>query len=69
MLYDRARFEPLIEEPWNPERVPDAIGAIVADVDAAFAPDSFWPAFPWDSDDGEAQGSPPRGRLRSAAQP
>jgi lanthionine synthetase-like protein len=55
VLYDRARFEPVTEEPWSPARVRDAIGAIVADVDAAFAPDSFWPAFPWDSDDGEAQ--------------
>jgi len=48
MLYDPARFEPPIDEPWRPARVEDAIAAIVADADATFDPDALWPAHEWD---------------------
>jgi Lanthionine synthetase C-like protein len=48
LLYDPAQFEPLIDEPWDPVRVEDAIGAIVAGTDAAFDPDALWPAHEWD---------------------
>ncbi|HEU5214247.1 MAG TPA: lanthionine synthetase LanC family protein [Gaiellaceae bacterium] len=48
MLYDPAAFEPLTDEPWDEVRVRDAVAALVADVDAAFDPDSLWPAHEWD---------------------
>ena len=48
-LYDPAHFEPLIDEPWVPSRVEDAISAIVADADAAFDPEALWPAHEWDA--------------------
>ena len=49
MLYEPTRFDPLIDEPWVPARVEDAIAAIVADADAAFDPRVFWPAHEWDA--------------------
>jgi lanthionine synthetase-like protein len=49
MLYEPTRFDPLIEEPWVPARVEDAIAAIVADADAAFDPTALWPAHEWDA--------------------
>ena len=48
LLYESAQFEPLIDEPWVPARVEDAIAAIVSDADAAFDPDALWPAHEWD---------------------
>src|SRR5919107_2017163 len=48
MLYEPTRFDALIDEPWVPARVEDAIAAIVADADAAFDPDALWPAHEWD---------------------
>jgi hypothetical protein len=51
VLYDPAHFEPLTDEPWDPARVKDAIGAIVADADAAFDPETLWPAHEWDAGD------------------
>src|SRR5918996_4819912 len=48
VLYERAQFEPLIDEPWVPARVEDSIAAIVADADAAFDPEALWPAHEWD---------------------
>ena len=53
MLYEPAQFEPLTDEPWDPARVADAIAAIVADADAAFGSQTFWPAHEWDSAGGE----------------
>ncbi len=50
MLYEPAQFEPLIDEPWAPARVEDAIGAIVSDADSAFDPGTLWPAHASDSD-------------------
>jgi hypothetical protein len=47
-LYDPERFESLLDEPWAPSRVEDAIAAIVADADAAFDPEGLWPAHEWD---------------------
>jgi hypothetical protein len=47
-LYDPERFEPLLDEPWAPSRVEDAIAAIVADADGAFDPEGLWPAHEWD---------------------
>src|SRR5438093_1655795 len=48
VLYEPAQFEPLIDEPWVPARVQDAIAAIVSDADAAFDLDALWPAEEWD---------------------
>jgi lantibiotic modifying enzyme len=49
MLYEPTRFDALIDEPWVPARVEDAITAIVADADAAFDPTALWPAHEWDA--------------------
>src|SRR6478752_7275017 len=49
MLYEPTRFDALIDEPWAPARVKDAIAAIVADADAAFDPTALWPAHEWDA--------------------
>jgi lantibiotic modifying enzyme len=48
VLYESAQFEPLIDEPWAPARVEDAIAAIVSDTDAAFDREALWPAHEWD---------------------
>jgi lantibiotic modifying enzyme len=48
VLYEPAQFERLIDEPWVPARVEDAIAAIVSDADAAFDLDALWPAEEWD---------------------
>ena len=49
MLYEPTRFDALIDEPWVPARVEDAIAAIVADAGAAFDPTDLWPAHEWDA--------------------
>jgi lanthionine synthetase-like protein len=49
MLYKPEAFEPLIDAPWDENRVRDAISAIVADTDRAFDPDGLWPADEWDA--------------------
>ncbi|HEX3225283.1 MAG TPA: LanC-like protein [Gaiellaceae bacterium] len=49
MLYEPTRFDALIDEPWVPARVEDAIAAIIADADAAFDPMALWPAHEWDA--------------------
>ena len=48
LLYEPTRFDFLIDEPWDPARVEDAIAAIVFDADAAFDRDALWPAHEWD---------------------
>jgi lantibiotic modifying enzyme len=53
MLFEPTRFDALIDEPWVPARVEDAIAAIVADADTAFDTTALWPAYEWD-----AQGKP-----------
>ena len=49
MLYEPTRFDGLIDEPWVPARVEDAIAAIVADAGAAFDPTALWPPHEWDA--------------------
>jgi hypothetical protein len=49
MLYKPEAFEPLTDEPWHEERVRERIRAIVADAEAVYSPDSFWPADEWDA--------------------
>src|SRR5262245_26565493 len=49
MLYEPASFDALIDAPWVPARVEDAIAAIVADADAAFDPKALWPTHEWDA--------------------
>ena len=48
MLYEAEAFEPLVDQPWDAERVRGAIRAIVTDVDDAFDPVALWPAHEWD---------------------
>jgi hypothetical protein len=48
VLYESAQFEPLIDEPWVPARVEDAIAAIVSDAEAAFDREALWPVNEWD---------------------
>jgi hypothetical protein len=49
VLYEPAQFEPLVDEPWDPARIEDAIAAIVSDADAAFDRESLWPVHDyWD---------------------
>lgn len=50
-LYERNEFDRLIEEPWAPARVSDAIARIVSDADAAFDREALWPADEWDGRD------------------
>jgi lantibiotic modifying enzyme len=49
MLYEPTRFDALIDEPWLPARVEDAIAAIVADADTAFDAPALWPTHEWDA--------------------
>jgi hypothetical protein len=49
MLYEPTRFDALIDVPWVPARVADAIAEIVADADAAFNRNTLWPAHEWDA--------------------
>jgi Lanthionine synthetase C-like protein len=48
-LFEPEQFESLIDEPWTPARVEDAIAAIVSDAGAAFDADSLWPVHEWDA--------------------
>ena len=49
MLYKPEAFEPLTSEPWNEQRVRERIRSIVTDAEAAYSPDTFWPADEWDA--------------------
>jgi hypothetical protein len=49
MLYRPEAFEPLTDTPWDANRVRERIRAIVADAEAAYSPDEFWPADEWDA--------------------
>jgi hypothetical protein len=49
MLYKPDVFEPLTSEPWNEQRIRERIRSIVADAEAAYSPDDFWPADEWDA--------------------
>jgi hypothetical protein len=63
MLYEPTRFDALIDEPWVPARVEDAIAAIVADAGAAFDPTALWPAHEWDAREKPRSSSSGRGRT------
>jgi hypothetical protein len=52
-LYEPSRFEPLIDEPWVPARVHDAIADIVSEADASFDREALWPAHEWDGQPGK----------------
>jgi hypothetical protein len=47
-LYAAELHQPLTETPWNEQHVRDAIRAIVAEADAAYDPETLWPAHEWD---------------------
>ena len=47
-MYDLARHTALSPTPWNPDQVRAAIGEIVADAEARFDPEGWWPAHPMD---------------------
>lgn len=49
MLYKPEAFEQLTDEPWREDHVRERIRAIVADAEAAYSPDTFWPADEWDA--------------------
>jgi hypothetical protein len=49
-LYDPARHEPLRDIPWDAARARAAIERIVADAEARFAEERYWPAHPNDGD-------------------
>ena len=51
--FDPARHEPLQRLAWDEASVQSAIARIVADADAHFSPDTYWPSHPLDHDDGE----------------
>ena len=48
MLYAAETHGPLTSERWDESRVRAGISAIVADADAVYDPDAFWPAHEWD---------------------
>lgn len=52
-LFDPGSHEPLTTTPWDPDRVRAAICAVVAETEAAFAPDTLWPPHPLDEEEGE----------------
>ena len=49
MLYKPETFDPLTAEPWSEQRIRERIRSIVTDAEAAYSPDSFWPADEWDA--------------------
>ena len=49
MLYRPEAFEPPTAAPWREHDIRDRIRAIVTDAEAAYSPDSFWPADDWDA--------------------
>ena len=49
MLYEQEKFDRLTDEPWDDERVRAGIRAIVADAEANYSSDDFWPADEWDA--------------------
>jgi lantibiotic modifying enzyme len=49
MLWNPEMHAPLTDERWEEGRVRRRIDAIIADADAAYSPDEFWPADEWDA--------------------
>jgi len=48
VLYAAELHRPLTKTAWNERHVRDAIRAIVAEADAAYDPETLWPAHEWD---------------------
>ena len=53
MLHDPARHEALSDLRWNEDRARSWIRHIVADTEAHFSPDLYWPIHPRDADGGD----------------
>jgi hypothetical protein len=53
MLYDPSRHEALDAHAWDDACARASIEAIVADTEARFAPESYWPIHPLDADGGD----------------
>jgi Lanthionine synthetase C-like protein len=53
MLHDPARHAALRDIPWDEARVRAAIVRIIADAEAQFSPDTFWPTHPLDLEPGD----------------
>jgi hypothetical protein len=58
MLFDPARHESLQVIPWDADRVRTAIAQIVADAEARFTPQGWWPQHPRDVEPGEDASQP-----------
>ena len=52
-LWDPARHEPLQGGAWDEGRVRDCIAHIVAETEARYTPQAWWPLHPLDADPGE----------------
>ena len=50
MLHDPSRHQPLSERQWDEDRVREAIRRVVADTEAHFSAETFWPMHPRDVD-------------------
>ncbi len=55
MLYDASRHEQCATIAWDEARARAMIATIVADTEAHFSPDTFWPMHPRDADDDTAE--------------
>ena len=66
MLYDPARHEALQAIPWDEARVRAAIEHIVADTEARFSADGYWPLHPRDVDGDEDPTQPATGLYYGA---
>jgi hypothetical protein len=49
VLFRPEASEPLTDEPWDGNRVREAVREIVSDTEAAFDPIDLWPADGWDA--------------------
>jgi hypothetical protein len=58
MLFDLARHEPLQVIPWDADRVRTVIAQIIADTEARFTPQGWWPQHPRDVEPGEDASQP-----------
>ena len=61
MLHDAARHEPLQAIPWDESRARSTIAHIVAETEARYSPEAWWPQHPNDADEGAdlSQAVPP----------
>jgi hypothetical protein len=66
MLYDPARHEALQAIPWDEGRVRAVIEHIVADTEARFSPDGYWPLHPRDVSGNEDPTQPATGLYYGA---